>query len=173
MPESVEVEVVAAAAVVEDSEGVAAGEEELVEPSVITVEKLDILPGTAPTRPKSAEKEAAHAIIAKKKAIWQEIAPTVTPRGVAVVVVVETRGHATTVTDRDTLLGTAQTAVEEAVAAAGVDGNRLVTTVGSLATSRGNAPTVAAVRTSSVTTVTRWATSLATVPLRTRLLIRV
>lgn len=91
------------------------------------MEKLDILPGTAPTRPKSAEKEAAHAIIAKKKAIWQEIAPTVTPRGVAVVVVVvETRGHATTVTDRDTLLGTAQTAVEEA-AAAGVDGNRLVT----------------------------------------------
>lgn len=37
-------------------------------------------------------------------------------------------------------------------------------------TSRGNAPTVAAARTSSVTTVTRWATLLATVPPRTRLL---
>lgn len=37
-------------------------------------------------------------------------------------------------------------------------------------TSRGNVPTVAAARTSSVTTVTRWAILLATVPLRTRLL---
>lgn len=87
------------------------------------MEKLDILPETAQTRPKSAEREAAHAIIAKKKAIWPEIAPTVTPRGAAVVV--ETRDHATTVTDRDTLLGTAQTDVE--VAEAVVDGNRLVT----------------------------------------------
>lgn len=154
--------VVAAAG--EDSEGVAAGEEP-VEPSVITVEKLDTLLETAPTRPRSAEKEAVHAIIAKRKAIWPEIAPTVTPRGA----VVETRGHATTVTDQDTSLGTARTDVEGAAAAV-VDGNRPVTTVESPVTSRGNAPTVAAARTSSVTTVTRWATLLATVPPRTRLL---
>lgn len=93
----------------------------LQEPSVITVEKLDTLLETAPTRPRSAEKEAVHAIIAKRKAIWPEIAPTVTPRGA----VVETRGHATTVTDQDTSLGTARTNVE--VAAAVVDGNRPVT----------------------------------------------
>lgn len=153
--------VVAAAG--EDSEEVAAGEEP-VEPSVITVEKLDTLLETVPTRPRSAEKEAVHAIIAKRKAIWPEIAPTVTPRGV----VVETRGHATTVTDQDTSLGTARTNVEGAAAV--VDGNRPVTTVESPVTSRGNAPTVAAARTSSVTTVTRWATLLATVPPRTRLL---
>lgn len=154
--------VVAAAG--EDSEGVAAGEEP-VEPSVITVEKQDTLLETAPTRPRSAEKEAVHAIIAKRKAIWPEIAPTVTPRGA----VVETRGHATTVTDQDTSLGTARTDVEGAAAVV-VDGNRPVTTVESRVTSRGNAPTVAAARTSSVTTVTRWATLLATVPPRTRLL---
>lgn len=154
--------VVAAAG--EDSEGVAAGEEP-VEPSVITVEKLDTLLETAPTRPRSAEKEAVHAIIAKRKAIWPEIAPTGTPRGA----VVETRGHATTVTDQDTSLGTARTDVEGAAAAV-VDGNRPVTTVESPVTSLGNAPTVAAARTSSVTTVTRWATLLATVPPRTRLL---
>lgn len=154
--------VVAAAG--EDSEEVAAGEEP-VEPSVITVEKQDTLLETAPTRPRSAEKEAVHAIIAKRKAIWPEIAPTVTPRGA----VVETRGHATTVTDQDTSLGTARTDVEGAAAVV-VDGNRPVTTVESPVTSRGNAPTVAAARTSSVTTVTRWATLLATVPPRTRLL---
>lgn len=148
------------AAAGEDSEGAAAGEEP-VEPSVITVEKQDTLLETAPTRPRSAEKEAVHAIIAKRKAIWPEIAPTGTPRGA----VVETRGHATTVTDQDTSLGTARTDVE---GAAVVDGNRPVTTVESPVTSRGNAPTVAAARTSSVTTVTRWATLLATVPPRTR-----
>lgn len=92
------------------------------EPSVITVEKQDTLLETAPTRPRSAEKEAVHAIIAKRKAIWPEIAPTVTPRGA----VVETRGHATTVTDQDTSLGTARTDVEGAAAAV-VDGNRPVT----------------------------------------------
>lgn len=93
----------------------------LQEPSVITVEKLDTLLETAPTRPRSAEKEAVHAIIAKRKAIWPEIAPTVTPRRA----VVETRGHATTVTDQDTSLGTARTNVEGAAAV--VDGNRPVT----------------------------------------------
>lgn len=160
MPGSVEVEV--GAAVEEDSVGVAAAEPG--EPSAITVEKLDILPEIAPMRPKSAEREATHAIIVKKRAIWPEIAPTVTPRGA----VVEIRDHATTVTDQDTSLVTALTDDE-----AGVGGTRPVTTVESLATLRGNAPTVAAARTSSVTTVTRWATSLATVHPRTRFFIRV